>query len=371
MQISARLLPARILLAAATLALAQPAAAAVSPAVGKALQAAAKAAGAGNSAAAIAAINQAKGAASTSEEKLKTAQMAGYVFTRAGRYADAARELESAGAPAGQLAPLYYRAGQYDKAIALAKSAGGEQNQILVAQAYTRQGKHAQAVAAYNALIKSNGAKPLYLENLAGAQFKAGDKKGYMATTTRLVKIDGSPARWKTLLSDMQGTNMRSEAKLALLHLMNATGNLTRKEDVHEFAKLALIAGQAAPAKEALAKLGPATDTIDKKLEEAANKAAAREGAEAAKLSASPTTAVKGGNAWFGVGQYAKAVAAYDSAIKAAGKDVDQAQLFKGIAALKGGNAAAANAAFAAVTDKSGLKDVSNLWALYASSARR
>ena len=359
---------ARLLIAVPLLAAALPAMAAVSPAVGKALNAASAAAKSRNAAGVTAAIGQARAAAKTPEEKQKTAQMAGYAFTAVGRYADAAAALQEVGAPCNQLAPLYYQAGQLDKAISIAKSCSGEGMQILMAQAYTRQGNHKAAIAAYNKLIASNGPKALYLENLAGAQYKAGDKAAYLATTTRLIKVDASPARWKALLTNFQQNNMRSESKLALYHLMSATGTLERKEDYQDFARLALLNGQAAVAKNALDKAGGGTDAMSVKLAEAASKRVASEGAEAAKLSAAPTTAFKGGNAWLGINEYGKAMAAYDKAIAANGNDADYARVFKGIAATKAGQKAVALASFKAVQEKSGMKDIADLWSLYASN---
>lgn len=359
---------AAALLALAAALAAVPAAAAVSPAVGKALNQAAAAAKSGNSGAAISAINAAKAAAKTPEEQSKTAQMAAYVYTRAGRYGEAANALASTGAGPAQLAPLYYQAGQYDRAIAEARKSGGEQMQILIAQALLRQGKNAQAVAAYQNLIKTNGAKGVYLENLAGAQFKSGDKKGYLATTQRLIKIDASPARWQTLLSNFRQNSMRPEAKLALYHLMQATGTLTKPEDFQDFAKLALVANQAGLAKDALARGTGGTDAMTLKLVEAAGTMSAKAAADAPKLSAAAATAVRGGNAYLGLGQYPQAVAAYDKAIAANGGDADQARVFKGVALSKAGNTAGAKAAFAGVTDKNGMRDIADLWALYASS---
>ncbi len=348
---------------------AMPAEAAVSPAVGKALNQAAAAAKAGNSAAAISAVNTARSAASTTEEKQKAAQMAGYVYTRAGRYSDAAAALEGTGAGPRVLAPLYYQAGNYGKAVALAKQAGGEDMQILIAQASVKQGKYGEAVTAYNNLIKANGPKPLYLENLAGAQYKSGDKKGYLATTEKLVRVDSSPARWQTLLVNFSQGDMRPEAKLALYHLMSATGTIDRPVDFQEFAKLALVSNQAGIAAQALAKGGAAAgDAMSQKLAQAASSMAAKAPAEAPKLAANPATALRGGNAYLGIGQYGPAIAAYDKAIAANGSDADQAKVFKGIAALKAGNVSLGKASFAAVSDKSGMKDISDLWGLYAST---
>lgn len=358
----------RVGIAAAALVAALPASAAVSSAVGKALNQAAAAAKSGNTSAAIAAVKTAQAEAKTPEEVQKSAQMAGYVYTRAGRYSEAAAALQSAGASPRQLAPLYYQAGQYDKAIALAKQAGGEDMQILIAQAYTKQGKPQEAVKAYNALIKANGAKPIYLENLAGAQYKAGDKKGYLETTTKLIRVDGSAARWKTLLVDLRTHPMRPEAKLAVYHLMSATNTIDRPEDYAEFAKLALVANQAGIAQGALAKSGGGTDAMSQKMAQAANSMAAKAAVEAPKLAADPKTAVRGGNAFLGIGQYPQAIAAFDKAIAANGADADQARVFKGIAALRAGNAGLAKQSFAGVTDKNGMKDIADLWALYAST---
>jgi tetratricopeptide (TPR) repeat protein len=221
----------------------------------------------------------------------------------------------------------------------------------------------------YNALlIASNGAKATYLENLAGAQFKAGDKAGYLATTTRLIKVDASPARWKVLLTNFQQNNMRSEAKLALYHLMMSTGSLERAGDYQDFARLALLNGQAAVAKTALDKAGGGTDAMSQKLAAAAAKGIAAEGPEAAKLSAAPATAFKGGNAWLGLNEYGKAITAYDKAIAANGNDADYARVFKGIAASKAGQKSAAVASFKGVQEKSGMKDIADLWSLYAAT---
>ncbi|MBC7520639.1 MAG: tetratricopeptide repeat protein [Sandarakinorhabdus sp.] len=348
---------------------AMPAAAAVSPAVGKALNQAAAAAKAGNTSAAISAVKAAQAAASTAEEKTKSAQMAGYVYTRAGRYSDAANALAGAGASPRQLAPLYYQAGQYDRAIAEARKAGGEDMQILIAQAQTRLGHPGEAVKAYEALIKANGPKPIFLENLAGAQYKSGDKAGYLATTEKLIRVDSSPARWKTLLNAMRQNQMRPEAKLALFHLMSATNTLETPADYQEFAKLALVSNQAGTAQAALSRGGAATgDAMAQKLAQAAQGMSAKAPAEAPKLAANPATALRGGNAFLGIGQYPQAIAAFDKAIAANGRDVDQARLFKGIAALKAGNVPLGKASFAAVSDKNGLKDIANLWGLYAAT---
>jgi tetratricopeptide (TPR) repeat protein len=363
-----RLMAALLALPLAAALPALPASAAVSSAVGKALNNAQASAKAGKSAAAIASVKEAQAAAKTPEEKQKSAQMAAYVYTQAGRYADAADALQQVGATPSQLAPLYYRAGQYDRAIAEARKAGGEQMQILIAQALLRKGDNKGAVNAYQALIKANGPKPIYLENLAGAQYKSGDKAGYLATTEKLVRTDGSPARWGALLSNFRQNPMRPEAKLAMYHLMSATGNMSRPEDYAEFAKLALVAGQAGVATKALEKANLPDDAMNRHLGEAAAKMAANAATDAPKMAAAPNTAFRAGGAYMGLGQYDKAMAAYDKAIAAGGLSADQARVFKGIAALKAGKPSVGKALFDEVGEKSGMQDIAHLWWLFAST---
>ena len=353
------------LLLATALIAAVPAAAAVSSAVGRQLGIARNASGA----AAINAINNARAAARTPEERSTVGKMAAYVYTRAGQYGKAASELEALGAPPAQLAGLYYNAGNLDKAVSYAKRAGGENMQILIAQAAVKRGRYGEAVTAYNNLIRTNGAKAVYLENLAGAQYKSGDKKGYIATTTRLIKIDASPARWKALLTNLRQTPMTPDAKLALYQLMSQTGTIDRNEDFLEYAKLALVAGQAGTAKDVLAKAGTmGTDAMSMRLAQAAAQRSAQAIVQAPKLAAAPATAFQGGNAYLGLGQYGPAIAAYDKAVAVGGTTGDAARVFKGVAQVRGGQIAAAKTSFADVPDTSSMKDIATMWGLYAAT---
>jgi len=329
-------------------ALAAPASAAVSKAVGTALQQAGRSSGA----AAINAINNAKAAAKTPEERTKVAQMAAYVYTKAGQYGKAADELQAGGAATPkQLAGLYYNAGNYGKAVTYAKQAGGDEMTVLIAQAAIKQGHYAEAVTSYNKLIASNGPKPLYLENLAGAQYKSGDKKGYLVTTEKLIKIDASPARWKTLLVEAQKNQMQPDAKLALFHLMDATGNLSRPEDIQEFAKLAIVGNQPGVAQAVLTKAGGSlgSDPMTAKLAQAAAARSQAAGVSAAKLAGDPATAAQAGGAYLGLGQYPAAVAAYGKAAAAGGPNAAVARTFEGISQIKAGNVAVAKSTFAGV----------------------
>lgn len=370
----------RITLAAA-LALAAPAALslpalaqALSPDVGKPLQEASNLAKAGNLAAATSRVNAARNAADTAVERRKVAEMSAFVNTKAGRWAAAAQELESIGAPASQLAPLYYRAGDLGKAIALGKKTGGVQGQTIVAQSYFRQGNFKGAAEVYQGLINRFGAKEAWLQNLANVQFKMDDKKGYLATTQRLIKIDPSPARWRALLIDLKGGQMPREAKLALFELMEQTGNITKPEDFQEYAKLAIVADQPGLAKRVIEnglKSGAiaTSDTMNAKLLEAAAKRAAVATAGFSKLPKTPQGYLQGGNILMGASNYAKAAVYYGNAAKVGGAIADQANMSMGISQMRAGNKAAAQAAFKAIPESSSFNAIASLWSLYASTS--
>jgi tetratricopeptide (TPR) repeat protein len=149
---------------------------------------------------------------------------------------------------------------------------------------------------------------------------------------------------------------------------MSATGTLDKPADYQEYAKLALVSNQAGVATQALARGGATTDAMGQKMVQAAQGMAAKAPAEAPKLAANPSTALRGAHAYFGLGQYAQAIAVYDKVIAANGADADFARVFKGIALLKTGKVAPAKASFASVGDKSGMKDIADLWTLFAST---
>jgi len=340
---------------------------ALSPAVGKPLQQASAAARAGNNAAAQNFVNQARQAANTQAERTKVAQMAAFVHTRAGQYGQAAAELERIGAPASQLAPLYYQARQYDKAIAAARKSG---QTTIIAQSYLMQGKPGEAAKMYEQMLAKSPNNPALLQNLAGAQFKMGDRKAYLATIQKLIRVDPTPNRWRALLLDMKSAPMSRDAKLGLYHLMRETGNLTTAADVQEFAKIAIVSGQpgvAADAVKAASASGilPAGDAMTNRLLEASAKRQAAAIAQAPTQAKAPATALAAGHAFMGAGQYPQAIAAYTTAQK--GPNAADATLFKGIAQQRAGQTAAARASFKAVP-AGGYSEVAGLWDLFAST---
>lgn len=340
---------------------------ALSPAVGKPLQQASNAAKAGNTAAAQTYVNQARAAASTANERTKVAQMAAFVYTRGGQYGQAAAELERIGAPSSQLAPLYYQARQYDKAIEAARKSG---QTTIVAQSYLMQGKPGEAAKIYQGMVDRNPNNPSALQNLANAQFKMGDKKAYIGTIQKLIRVDPTPARWRALLLDMKASPMSRDAKLGLFHLMRETGNLTTAPDVQEFAKIAIVGGQPGIAADVVQQASTsgvltAGDPMTGKLVEAAAKRQAAALAAAPAGARSPGTAFAAGNAYLGAGQYPQAIAAFTTA--QTGPNAAEAMLFKGIAQERAGQNAAARTSFKAVP-AGPYSEIASLWDLFTST---
>jgi tetratricopeptide (TPR) repeat protein len=345
---------------------------ALRPEVGKPLQEASSLAKSRNISGAVAKVEAARKAATTAEERRKVGQMAAYVYTQGGQYAKAAQELEAVGGAPGQLAPLYYRAGQYDKAIATAKKGSGQDLQVIIAQSYLQQGKPAEAAKIYQQLVKQHGPRAAWLQNLAGAQYKAGDKQAYMGTIRQLIKMDPSPDRWRTLLGELRNDpKLSSEGKLALYQLMRETGTLTQPGDYEDFAKLAIIGDQPGVAKRALdeamkANVIAPNDDQTARLVQAADKRAADAQAGVGSLPKTGEGLVKAGNVYFGAGDYAKAAAAYRQALAASPPKPDQAKVLLGISQVRAGEVQAAETTFESLPPTSPLKDVSDLWALYA-----
>ncbi len=345
-----------------------PAAAqALSAAVGKPLQQASAAAKAGNIAAAKTAVDQARAAAKTPAERTKVGEMAAFVYTRGGQFAQAAAELERIGAPSTQIAPLYYQAKNYNKAIEFARKGG--QNTII-AQSYLMQGKTADAAKVYEQMLARNPNNPSVLQNLAGVQFKMGDKKAYLATTEKLIKLDPTPARWRALLLDVKNQKLSSQSKLALYHLMIETNNMTNAADVQDFAKIAIVSNQSGMAADVLKTASEkgvikADDAMNARMLQAAGQRQAQAISGAAAAAKSPATALDAGNAYIGAGQYPQAIAAFTTAEK--GPNAAEAKLFKGIAQVRSGNVAAARASFGSI-DSGDMGEVAGLWQLYAST---
>lgn len=344
--------------------------------VGVPLQDAQRLASQGNTSAAAAKVKAARSAADTSAERRKVAEMSAYVNTASGNYTAAARDLESIGAPASRLAPIYYQAGNFDKAIALGKQMGGDTGNKIVAQSYIKQGNYQAAADLYNQLIEQNGPRQDLLENLASAQFKMDDRAAYLETVERLIRLDPTPARWRTLLNNLKDDLTTRDAQLALYKLLAQTDNITKPEDYIEFAKFATVAQQPAVALSTvergiengqLAEEDPQVQS----LLQASEGRIQQERSGFAQLKPGPEGYYRMANAFYGAEDYKAAAVAYWRSYQMQ-KDIpsspylNQALLGLGISALRAGDPALAKTAFSMVQENSSFNEVAALWSLYA-----
>ncbi|MBZ6379871.1 hypothetical protein B5C34_13660 [Pacificimonas flava] len=344
--------------------------------VGVPLQEAQSLAQRGNTSAAMARVRTARGAADSALERRRVAEMSAYVNTVARNYTAAARDLESIGAPASRLAPIYYQAGNYDKAIELGQRMGGEQGNTIVAQSYIKQGNYQAAADLYESLIEQNGPQQNLLENLASAQFKLEQTEEYLQTIERLIRLDPTPQRWSRLLNNLKSDLTTRDAQLALYKLLGQTDNLNRPEDYIEFAKFATVAEQPGVAlriveegleAEALSREDPQVQNLLTRSQQRIE----QESANFASMKPGPEGYYRMGNIFFGAENYRAAAVAYWRSYQQQ-KDIasspyqNQALIGLGISALRAGNAALARKAFNLVDEDSSFNEVAALWALYA-----
>jgi tetratricopeptide (TPR) repeat protein len=285
----------------------------VSPAVGTPLKEAQRLAGS-NPSGAQTKIQQARGAASSADEKRAVCQMAQYVYGKAGNYSALAQEMQSCGASAIQTARAYYSGRNYAKAVEFAGKAGGADGKLITAQSYVQMGNTAKAIEAYNALVAA-APKGDYFAQLASLQFKSGDKKGYSETLEKMIRRDPSPQNWKSLLGNLKKQPMADSAKLALYQLVQQTGNMDGAADYQEMAKLAMVTGAPALAKTlletAVASKSIPGDPATLGLIQSAAGRIPTANADIARFSRSVSgnDVARAGRTHFGAGQYPQAIA--------------------------------------------------------------
>ncbi len=347
-----------------------PAQAGLSPGVGNPLKEAQRMAGS-NPSGAQAKIQQARGAASTAEEKRAVSQMAAYVYGKSGNYTALAQELQSQGGSAIQIARAYYTARNYGKAVEFASKSGGADGKLIVAQSYLNMGSTAKAIDAYKALV-AVAPKSEYFSQLAGLQFKSGDKRGYSETLEKMIRRDPSPQNWKSLLGNLKRQPMADSAKLALFQLVQETGNMAGAGDYQEMAKLAMVTGAPAMAKNlletAIASKAIEADTVTLGLVKSAAGRIAGSNADIPRFSASESgnDVARAARTYYGAGQYPQAIALLAKASKMPNSSAES-NLYLGLVYLKQGNKAGALAAFKAIPAGSVYADVGALWNLYTS----
>lgn len=184
-----------------------------------------------------------------------------------------------------------------------------------------------------------------------------------------------TPKNWRDAIHIYQNTSKLDDGALIdSMRLARATGALAGENDYFRYANMLVNKGFPGEAKAALEE-GFAAKTIDKARLTFAQlyaTATTKSQGDRASLAASGKAALAGptakqsmliGDAYYGYGDYAQAVALYRAALTKAGADKDLANLRIGMALAQSGDKAGATAA---LTAAGGLQsDVAKLWLAY------
>ncbi len=376
---------------------------ALRPEVGKPLQQAYDLIKAGKGKEALVKVREAEAAPNkTANESLQIDRMKAAAAQRAGDSAAAIQALESLygkvpgseqGQVAEQLASAYATARNNAKAgewVQKAQSAGNNGATLKQLQAYLQSASGdfpavAKEAAAAVSAAEQAGRKPdeADLLRLADAQQRTGNNAAQAATLEKLLFSYPKKDYWAIYLSRLQRKSGFSDRfSLDVMRLKLATGSLNKTDDFMEMAQLALQAGYPAEGKAIVDKgfaagaLGTGAEAErHKRLRDLANKAEAE-----AKLSidarAATAMATKEGNdlvqigyAYATMGQADKGIPLIEQAIAKGGlKRPEDAKLRLGQAQLQSGAKSKAKAVqtLRSVQGADGAADLGKLWALYA-----
>ena len=374
-----------LLVALGGLGLGQVAQAAVSPAVGNALNDARAKAGARNYSGAVAAARQALASAKSGEEKGKSLEMLAYIYNVSGNRSGAADTLESMIASGqisgGQVATkrkeictLRYQAQQWDQAIRACADSS------LVAQIYFQQRNYAKAAQVLRKSI-GGGSTPSksVLQTLARCYFEMRDAAGTQWANEQMVTYYPEARYWTDLLTVVQN-KVRNNTRydLDILRLREATGTIKTPSGVMEMAQLALQLQLSAEAKTSLdralaaGQIGKGQDTPREMrlvtMARTQDKASAGTlAARQASASRTPTGEddVRIGEILAYSGKADQGIASIQQGIaKGALKDPVEAQLRLGLAQFKAGKKDAALRTLAGAKGKSPFEDIARLWSI-------
>src|SRR5580765_8070953 len=309
----------------------------------------------------------------------------------AGNYAEAAKPQMIK-----LLLALNYQLKNYDKAIDYGQRAlkGGfatEENKNFLAQAYYLKGDWKNSLKMEEALVDSDikgghVPKEQQLSLVLSSCVKLEDKACQQHALERMVAYYPKPEHWKNLLFSVQQQASGNDANtLQTFRLMSEVDVLESPSDYNEMAQLALEAGSPGEAQKVLEK-GFAANVFNEqrakdrntRLLETVKKTAANDQAALPKIEKEAEAATTGaqnvgvGLAYFGYGQYDKAIDQISKGLTKGGLRNDaEAHLLLGIAQLKGGHKDEAVKSFKAVKDPSNptIEQLANLWALHARQA--
>jgi tetratricopeptide (TPR) repeat protein len=352
-----------------------PAQAAVRAAVGKPLQAALAAAGAGNYSSAMARVNEAEAVGGlTAEEQQKIRQMRDYISVRSGGSVGVS---SAVGAQAKFDAD--YRAGRFREAINDADllrryGALSGTNMVIIAQAYYRLGDY-KGCARYAADHSGLGQDMLELQMRCA--YEAHDNATMRATLEQLVGSTGKPEYWSRLLKNAEAAKALSDHQtLDINRIKLMTGLMKSDSDYFLLATLALQSTLGFPS-EAVSVIQKGFDAKvlsgdrANRLMNLAKSSAAADLANLPKTVAAANKATSGdllvrlGEDYCGMGRYQDAVAAVQAGIARGVSDSDNAQTRLGQALYGAGQKDAAQKAFAKAKNTPNGELIAHLWSLY------
>ncbi|HLY51545.1 MAG TPA: tetratricopeptide repeat protein [Steroidobacteraceae bacterium] len=328
--------------------------------------------------------------------------MLGFCYAHTNDYADAAKSWEAAiddgfYPPADQstriraLSQAFYQVKNYDKAIeygqrALKGGFGDAETPKIVAQSYYLKGDWKNTLHFEEPLIEAaikNGGSPSNeaLQLVLGACVKLDDGACVTKTLEKLVTYYPKPEYWYQLLYSLTRDTANSDTNtLQVFRLMLETDVLKSADDYIEMSQLAMDAGSPGEAQRVLQRGFEknvfsdqrSKDKAQRLLDKAKQKSAADQATldKAAREAGASQTGVKNnamGIAYFGYGQYDKAVEQFSQAIsKGQLKNAAETQLDLGISQLKAGHKDDAIKSFKAVKGEPVLERLASLWALHA-----
>jgi len=332
-------------------------------------------------------------------------EMLKVAYVRTGNYADAAKvmeaEIDDGFVPQSELqglvrglAQVNYQIKNYEKAIEFGNRAikGGfadEELRTLVGQAYYLKGDwkgtlHFEEGQVDNVIKEGRTPKSEALQLILSACVKLNDQPCETRALERVVTYYPKPDYWYQLLFTLRQQTSGNDANtLQTYRLMSEVDVLKNPEDYTEMAQLALEAGSPGEAQRILEKgiaKGVFADQRAKqkneRLLETAKKAAATDRASLPRIAKEADAAATGaknvglGLAYFGYGEYDKAVEEITKGLTKGGlRNEGEARLLLGISQLKAGHKEDAAKTFHAVKGDPSLERLANLWTLHAKQA--
>lgn len=231
---------------------------------------------------------------------------------------------------------------------------------------YSRQKQTPQAIATYEKEIAAATAagqlapETTYQKRLQLA-YDGKNAAASQAASMDLVKAYPTPTNWRNVLYIYREfAKVDDQGNLDTLRLMQTVGALGGERDYAEFTELLLAKALPGEAKAVVADgvakgmLAPGKGHLSEYNKEIAAKVASDRAAlpgydKDARAAANGKAAMGQGDAYFGYGEYTKAAEMYRLALSKGGVDAATANLRLGASLMRGGDKAAAKAAFEAV----------------------